>query len=178
MPLPLQIQIAGPSASGKSTLARLAAEHLGLPVFCLDEFFIPRPARYVSTPDGPVRNYEDPRSYDGARMARRIEESGGPAVAEGFCLFAYPEVMAAPAVRFYLDVPFPVCARRRSARSPARPSDRSFALIGKDESARHVEPQKHLPGVTVLNGMGLLGDNLEMVLAAYRQRVNTCTAHS
>lgn len=168
----LHLFVAGPSGSGKSTLAQLAAERLGLPVLCLDDAFIARPRRYVDTPGGRVRNYEDPLCYDGPGVARQAGDTHSGAVLEGFCLFRYPEIMALAGPKFYLDVPFPVCLARRQARRPQRPSDTSFALIGEQLTDEHVAPQRSLEGVTVLDGSAPLADNLEIVLAAYRRARN------
>lgn len=161
--------ISGPSASGKSTLARAAANALQRPLILLDNYFIPEPRRFVKTASGLVRNYEDPRSYDGDEVARLARAHPSGAVLEGFCLLAYPSVMSLPGLRFYLDVPFDVCVERRRARRPQRRSDASFFLIGRDETARHVESQKHLPGVVVINGMLPISTILAQVLDACRK---------
>ena len=87
-------------------------------------------------------------------------------MAEGFCLFAYLEILRLESIKFYLDVPHQVCAGRRIKRRPQRPSDRSFALIGAKESATFVLPQKDIPGVQVLDGMRPTVDLVEAVLAA------------
>jgi len=140
------VLIAGPSGSGKSTLAQMVAAKLGFPCLSLDDFFIRGAKAYVDTPQGKVRTFERPELYDGGRLAAQIANRTSGLVADGFCLFAYAQVLDLPARRFYLDVPFPVCAARRAARKPQRLSDKSFALIGEAETARYILPQRSLPG--------------------------------
>lgn len=165
------ILIAGPSASGKSTLAKHLASTLNLEVFSLDDYFIPSTKVFVETAGGKVRTFERPALYDGARLAKDILLSQTGAVVEGFCLFAYPEIMALPASRFYLDVPFSVCLARRHVRKPQRPSDKSFQLIGEQESATFVLPQQHFPSVRVLDGTR----TIEALLKAV---ISTATVHA
>jgi len=90
--------------------------------------------------------------YDGQRLAREIASAAG-VVVEGFCLFCYPDILALRAQSFYVDVPFSVTVERRSRRRPKRLSDRSYSLIGEQENAAFILPQRSLPGIRVLNGM-------------------------
>ena len=178
MPTPLHVLIAGPSASGKSTLARAVGLALRRRVLSLDDFFDrTQPCFYVETAQGPVRTYEDPRSYDGAALARQAEESAGGVVIEGLSLFLYPAIQALPAHWFYVDVPFATCLERRLARKPARRSDLSFQLVGEAESARHVGPQARLPGVVVLDGLRPTTDLLQQVLGVCQPNAHALTYH-
>lgn len=159
------ILIAGPSASGKSTLARALAAATGMRVFSLDAYWGGGTARYARCEHGVrVRHYEDPALYDGDRLAADLVRHGAPAIAEGFCLFQYPAILALPARRFYIDLSFDECLKRRMARRPQRPSDSSFLLIGEQETARWVEPQARIPGVVLLDGE-LSSDRLAARLA-------------
>ena len=147
-----RILIVGPSASGKSTLADRVADEVGLPKLHLDDYFIPRAKAFVETPNGRVRTFERPSLYDGNKLARDAAAIRGGIVIEGFCLFAYPEILALGGSRYYLDAPFSLCRERRAARRPQRYSDRSFAIVGESETLRFVVPQREIPDVHVLNG--------------------------
>ncbi|WP_415907094.1 hypothetical protein [Oleiharenicola sp. Vm1] len=119
----------------------------------MDEHFIRGKRVVVGTPRGPVRTFERPELYNGSRLAIALGNRTIGTVAEGFCLFVYPLIAELEARRFYLDVPFDICLARREARRPRRPSDASFALIGEQENAAFVLPQRDLAGVEVLDGM-------------------------
>lgn len=161
----LVIMIAGPSASGKSTLACEVARRLRIPCLGLDERYIRYSKAYLETPNGRVRTYERPELYDGGKLAITIANRNTPLVVEGFCLFAYPQILRQPALRFYVDVPFAICAARRAARRPQRPSDKSFALVGEQETARVVLPQRDLPDVRVLDGLRATAELAETILS-------------
>jgi uridine kinase len=163
------ILIAGPSASGKTTIARAVAAALKVPCLSLDRYFIPRATAFVETANGPVRTFERPELYDGARLAMDFGAQSAGVVVEGFCLFAYPQVLAIPARRFYIDLPFPLCLVRRMARRPQRFSDRSFLLVGEQENATFVVPQQHIPGVFVLDGSLPVETLRDTVLGAVAQ---------
>ena len=147
------ILIAGPSASGKTTLALEVARQIGLPCLSLDDYFISKPKLFVETPTGMVRTFERPVLYNGAMLAIKLSNRVSGFVVEGFCLLNYPQILALPAARYYLDVPFSICAKRRAARLPQRPSDESFSIIGEQETAAYVFPQSKLAGVRLLDGL-------------------------
>lgn len=147
------VLIAGPSASGKSTVARLVATARHLPLLCLDDYFIRGRREFIGTAAGRVRTYERPTLYDGGSLAKDARAARAGVVVEGFCLLMYPEFAELEAFRFYLDVPHSVCAERRAKRRPSRPSDESFSLIGEAEAAKYVLPQRFMPNVQVLDGM-------------------------
>ncbi len=144
------VLIAGCSGSGKSTVSQIVARRLGVPSFCLDDYFVRGARVFVDHGGSKVRTFERPELYDGARMARDLARCGN-AVAEGFCLLSYPEMQQLAARRFFIDIPFAECLRRRRGR-PNRPSDRSFELIGESEATRFVLPQRGMPGVTCVDG--------------------------
>lgn len=144
------VLIAGPSGCGKSTIAAMLCERLRARSLSLDDYFIRRSPLYVETAQGRVRNYEHPSLYDGAMLAADITAHAVPVVAEGLCLLHYPEIQRIPALRIFLAAPFETCLRRRQQRRPARPSDRSFAVIGREQTELWVEPQRRLPGVIVV----------------------------
>ena len=143
------VLLAGPSASGKTTVARLLAKETGAQLLCLDDHFRRRPKIMVAGPNGPVRTYERPELYDGAALAATAGQ--GPAILEGFCLFAYPEVLALSPHRFYLDLPFELSRARRAARIPLRRSDQSYQLIGRQEYEAFVASQRQIAGVRILD---------------------------
>lgn len=148
----LTILIAGPSGSGKSTFAAELARRRGARHLTLDDYYIRGAKEYARTANGPVRTFERPSLYDGARLAADICAPASGAVVEGFCLFAYPELLALDSIRFYIDVPFQVCLSRRMSRRPQRFSDKSFGLVGESENQTYVLPQRGLPGVEVIDG--------------------------
>jgi shikimate kinase len=148
-----KILIAGPSGSGKSTLATAIASELHVPLFSLDDVFIRRGRKiFVETESGRVRSFEHPELYDGPLLAKQLAGCTGGFVAEGFCLFQYPEMLHIGALRCFMDVPFDTCVARRAARRPARPSDVSFCRIGRMMDTAFVRPQAVIPGVRLIDG--------------------------
>jgi uridine kinase len=164
------ILLAGPSASGKSSLARKLAAILHLKHLCLDDYYISGKKCFIDTPRGALRTYDRPELYDFARLCTDITAASSGVVVEGFILFCSPQILALPATRYYLDVPFDVCLARRLARKPHRPSDRIFQVIGEQENASFVMPQRDLPGVTVLDGMQATDSLLPFVLSSISAR--------
>ena len=146
------ILIAGPSASGKSTIAREVARLRGVPCFSLDDYFIKGAKAFVDTPSGRIRTFERPGLYNGAALAEELSRAKDGAVVEGFCLFTYPAMCAIEGKRYYLDVPFSTCAERRRIRRPRRLSDQTYLVIGEGENAAFVLPQRSLARMSVLDG--------------------------
>lgn len=165
------IMVAGPSACGKTTLAAMLGEWLSRPVLSLDDYFTPTPRFWADTPAGRIRNYEHPSAYDGAALARDILDAGEPVVVEGFCLYQYPEVMRLPAVKLFLPTRFEICLERRRARRPSRISDKSFEIIGQQESERWVYPQAQMPGVVSIDPTGSKAKVLHCAQEAVLQRL-------
>lgn len=153
-----RIIIVGPSGSGKTTVAETVARELGLPLVSMDAFRAKglRLQFFVEHAGQKVRNYEDPRMWDPNAIAcklRAVIAAGGGFVAEGNHLLRYPEIAGIPHVEcFYIDVPHAVSLARRKTRHRYLPADESFALIGEEQTKIQVEPQRHFPGVRVLNG--------------------------
>lgn len=153
-----RILIVGPSGSGKTSLAEALAVALGIPLISMDNFRAHGYSKVftVEHKGRKIRNYEDPRMWDENAIACKLRwsvETGAGFIAEGNHLLMYPAIAALPGVeRFYLDVPHAVSLARRRTRHRYLPADESFRLIGEAQTARHVAPQKHLPGVRVLDG--------------------------
>lgn len=158
------IGIAGPSCSGKSTVARELAAATGALLLHLD-------GRWVKGAEKPVvnghRSYERPHQYDGASLLREIRaaaEAGRDVVAEGFLLFAYPGIAEICDHRFFLEVPHQELVRRRLARSAAGGNatwgtvgndavvDVGWLAHGREEWEAFGAPQALLPGIVILDG--------------------------
>jgi hypothetical protein len=150
------VGVAGPSASGKSTLAAGLAAALGARHLCLDDYFVPGAERPVVNG---CPSFERPHQYDGARMALDVAAARavGPVVAEGFLLFAYPALLAACDVRLFVQIgEAEVVARRAARRSvgggKAERVERAFAAHGLEEWRRFGAGQASAEGVAVLDG--------------------------
>lgn len=164
--------MAGCSGSGKTSLARRLADRYGVPCLSLDSFFLRgAPRRYVETGAGPVRSFEYPSQYDGAALAAAASKHGS-FIIEGFALLTYPEITALAPLALYVDVPFEVCLARRLRRTPHRRSDESFAIIGREETARWVAPQRLLPSVRVLDGHTSPDKLFDAAVAVIDQHIN------
>lgn len=152
----LVIGIAGPSSSGKSTLATRLASELDAAHLCLDDYFIPAAAREVVNGRP---SFEQPSQYDGDLMAEEVSEAcaKGPVVAEGFLLFVYPALLNACHVRFLISLDDEAVVSRRKARRHAgagrsEKAERAFDAHGIQEWQRFGAPQSSLPGVIQLDG--------------------------
>jgi len=184
------IGIAGPSCSGKSSIARRVAERLNTDVLSLDQFAIKGAEKvFVDYNDENIRSFEQPQLYDGSRMARVIRtvidegtctfesmkipehileektlQKKGYLVVEGFLLFTYPEIIPLIDHKVYIDLNETEVFRRRAIRSSLPKSDESFMKIGMREYERFGAGQKYTPGVIMLNGMKSLDELASEIL--------------
>ena len=153
-----RILIVGPSGSGKTTVGQAVARELDVPLISMDDFRSRGVLRkfFVEHPSGRVRNYEDPRMWDGNAIAcklRAFARTGSGFVAEGNHLLYYPEIRTIPETElYYIDVPFEVSLARRKTRHRYLPADESYLLIGASETARWVSPQLAARGIVRLDG--------------------------
>lgn len=110
------IGIAGPSCSGKTTIARLVAERLNAPVLHLDRYWIEGCEKPIV--EGHP-SYERPDQYDSHAMTLDVREAmrkHSAVVTEGFLLFVDPWFARNCTTRIFLDVPHERLAARRRAR--------------------------------------------------------------
>jgi chloramphenicol 3-O-phosphotransferase len=155
------IGIAGPSCSGKTTIARVLAKRMRARLLHLDAFWIRGSAKPLV--DGHP-SFERPEQYDGAALLRSALDASidGDVVIEGFLLFAYPGILEACASAFLIDVPHEELVRRRLRRGPessddvagagrVAQADRGWIAHGRKEWERYGAPQAGLPGVVVLH---------------------------
>lgn len=150
------IGIAGPSASGKSNIARTIANQIGGRCFCLDDFFISGTRRHIVNG---FPSFERPDQYDGAEMAVQVRDAlkSGPVVAEGFLLFKYPETLALCDHKYFIAVPSSVIVSRRTGRrkigsGKAPQVEQAFDAHGIQEWEEFGASQSTIPGVVVVNG--------------------------
>jgi uridine kinase len=84
---PVLIGVAGPSCSGKTQIARLAAAELGAPILALDSYY--RDLSHLSLGEREVVNFDSPESMDEAAVARHMERlASGEAVDQPIYDFA------------------------------------------------------------------------------------------
>lgn len=172
------IGIAGPSCSGKSTVAKLLAKKLDANILNLDEFWIKRKKIYVSHKGEKIRTYDNPDLYDAKRMSGYIIELRGKGfvkgtkmnlkiheleefsmkakpylIIEGFYVFTYHKLFDMFDLKFYIDIPENEILKRRKHRPLPSHVDESFMKIGLSEYKKFGSKQKDLPGVIILDGM-------------------------
>lgn len=158
----MRIGIAGPSCSGKSTVARLLAATIGAPVMSLDDYYVKKHTRrYVMEGGERVRSYEHPGAYDGSLLLDWAR-SQADVVAEGFLLFRYPSSERVFDLRIFLDLPWDEIVRRRGERKGQNASrvQESFNRIGRSEWELYGARQRDFPGVVTLDAMRPVGDIL------------------
>ncbi len=164
---PLRILIIGPSGSGKTTIGEAVARELGLPLLSMDNFRARGLKKKFMV--GSVRNFEDPRMWDGHALAcklRACTQAGAGFVCEGNHLLQYPEIaeLSQRAAVFYIDVPFSVSVERRRQRNRGTAADWSFSLIGEAMTKKFVEPQKSAHGLVILDGTKPPADSVAAIL--------------
>lgn len=152
--------IAGPSCSGKTTIARLLATSLGAPLLHLDR-------HWIIGCDKPLvaghPTYERPDQYDADALRIETLEAmsrSSIVVVEGFLLFGYPWFAENCTYRFLLDVPHHRLAVRRAARHGLSlddvvggrepEADAGWNAHGREEWERFGKPQRRLPGMNVI----------------------------
>lgn len=172
---PRRILIVGPSGSGKTTLAAQLASQLALPLISMEDFRmrLNRNVPYVQLGTQQVRAYENPVYFDANAIWHKLQAAmrlGQGFIAEGAHLLRYPAIadMAdkCDVEIFYLDVPHATSLERRKRNNKGTLHDESFALIGESETAKHVVPQKAMPGVTVLDGKLPIAELLAEIASA------------
>jgi len=165
---PLRIGVAGPSCSGKSTIAARVAGILGARHLCLDDRYLrDHERRYVDADGEAIRSFEHPGAYDGAALLAAVTSSAGPVVAEGFLLFAYPGLAEAFDLRVFVELSWDEVRRRRAARTgQTQPKvDAAFDRIGEREWLVHGAPQGELPGMLRLDGRRSVEESVGRILA-------------
>jgi shikimate kinase len=165
------ILIVGPSGSGKTTVGEAVARELGLPLLSMDSFRAKglRKQFHVEHGGEKVRNYEDPRMWDGHALACKLRacvQAGSGFVCEGNHLLQYPEIaeLSQRAAVFYVDVPFSVSVARRKQRNRGTAADWAFAIIGEEMTKWFVEPQKSAHGLVILDGTKPSADLVAAIL--------------
>lgn len=161
---PRALGIAGPSCSGKSTVARLVAETLGARLLSLDSYWISGSCR-PSVNGHP--SYERPHQYDGAALARDAaallaDGSGHPVVLEGFLLFLYPATREICAPQVFVQVCEPTLLARRAGRAASEGRilaggkratvEIAWLANGLDEWRTFGAQQATMPGMKVVEG--------------------------
>jgi hypothetical protein len=154
------VGIAGPSCSGKTTLAHLLGSALTAPVLHLDRHWIEGCEKPVV--EG-FPSYERPHQYDADALIaeiRAIRLRHPIIVVEGFLLFHYQWFRDACARRVFLDVPHERLAVRRRARlglavddvpgGRAPEADAGWSAHGRSEWLRFGAAQRDLPGMEVV----------------------------
>jgi uridine kinase len=175
----ITIGIAGPSCSGKSSIARRLEKVLESDVLSLDQFAINGAERvYIGFTGEKIRSFEQPQLYDGARTAfviKQIIDKGlctfesmkipeytlenktlykkKYLVAEGFLLFTYQDILPLIDYKFYIDLGEEEAIKRRKLRGNLPKSDENFMKIGMKEYEIYGLPQKKIPGIIILDGM-------------------------
>lgn len=156
------ISIAGPSCSGKTTLARLLGEALRAPTFHLDR-------HYLAGVEHPLvdghPSFEQPHQYDAAALRATVDAAlaDNPIViAEGFLLLTYPCFANASDLSACLDIPHNVLADRRAARAAqaaaasdvaggrVKKADDGWQAHGRGEWERFGASQLTIPGVRII----------------------------
>lgn len=154
------VGIAGPSCSGKTTVARALAARMEARLLHLDRFWISGAHRPLVHGH---ESFERPDQYDGAALlaAALHAARSGPVVVEGFLLFTYPGVLDACSSAFLLEVPHEELVRRRVGRTGSASddvagegrvpeADRGWHAHGREEWERFGAPQASMPGVRIL----------------------------
>lgn len=154
------IGIAGPSCSGKTTVARLIAERLEAPLLHLDRYWIDGCEKPIV--EGHP-SYERPYQYDSAAMIDDVRDAmrnRSVVVAEGFLLFHDPWFVDNCTMKMFLDVPHERLAARRRARSGislddvsggrAPEADAGWTAHGRSEWERFGAWQRDIEGMTVI----------------------------
>lgn len=153
--------IAGPSCSGKTTVARALAARMKAKLLHLDRFWISGAHRPLVAGH---ESFERPDQYDGAALLRAALHASeeGDVVIEGFLLFVYPGILQACSSAFLLDVSHEELVRRRLGRAGGAgddvagegrvpEADRGWHAHGREEWERFGAMQASLPGMTVLH---------------------------
>ena len=144
----LRIGLAGPSCSGKTTLAAQLATAMDGKVFSLDDYYV----------RGSMRKYgtcERVENYDGCKLAAEIdafsvEHPGQHIIVEGFLLFLYPCLVFSH--RFFIDIPDDVAIARRRARigtdgGKADSVEEAWFKTGLAEWKMYGAGQAQIPGI-------------------------------
>lgn len=175
-----RLLLVGPSGSGKTTLAESLASRFSVPVIAMEEFRmrLNRNVPFVMHAGQQVRAYDHPVYFDANaishKMLAQIRARRG-FIVEGAHLLQYPAIahMAADDIAnievVYLDIPHAVTLERRRRNNKGTLHDESFALIGESETAKHVTPQKLMPGVRVLDATRPVAELLAAIVSPVRE---------
>ena len=162
-----RIGIAGPSCSGKTTLARQLVLALDGKLFSLDDYYVRGSMRKYGTCERP-ENYDDGKLY--AEIdAFAVEHPGRHIVVEGFLLFLYPRLVFSH--MFFIDIPDEIAVARRRARlstadGKAGSVEEAWFKTGLAEWKMYGAKQAQIPGIIHLPHEG--SEQLELCMDALR----------
>jgi uridine kinase len=174
---PLIIGIAGGSASGKTTIARLLAEalpSLRVETVHMDAYFLPTKPRTAAPITGVVYDdYNLPESFDLPRLLDDLDQlrsaADGPQViiVEGLLTLHSPDLRARLHLRIFVDLPSDERIVRRLKRNMARglSFDEIAAYYLDSVRYRHqeyVEPSRWHADI-VLNGSNTSPRGIELI---------------
>lgn len=157
------VGITGPSCSGKTTIARIAAQLLNTELVHADKHHIKNATRPIVNG---YPSYERPDQYDMDAALKYAQSTPQKHVIciEGFHLFNNINMLDATNLRYYVDVPFNICLQRRQQRSQqpsydgvwkdgARPDiDAGFMAHGEQEWTTFGAPQQYVENCIILDG--------------------------
>jgi uridine kinase len=176
------IGFAGPSCSGKTTLARKTSEILNCPLVHMDQFCI-------HDAEKPIVNgyasYEQPHQYDHIATLKHLEDISShnkDIIIEGFLLFSYPELYKKCDLHFFIDLDYEIQKERRLKRSSQKEydgvwltghsndADKGFLAHGKEEWEKYGAIQKTLKDIISLNGSDNSNHLMETIIKTIEEK--------
>jgi uridine kinase len=178
----LIIGIAGPSCSGKTTIAETLVKEMPDAIHLRFDSYTKPQLRTVPVtgPDGiTYQSAERPELYNGEKLAKDLDEligkhknSDKTVIVEGFLLLTFSEIRERLTHSFFVEISHEESLRRRDARPSeimgaqdevVEQMEKAFRVIGGSEYEKFGRPQAQLQGVTKLDGMKSTQDLVEEI---------------
>ncbi|MBA4291895.1 hypothetical protein C0431_02895 [bacterium] len=167
----MTILIGGGSCSGKSTLAKLLATHLQIPLISLDQFFRrdDPTAPHITLNNQRIFDCNHPETTDLALALTHINQIPSPKIIEGHFALTYSELSELATLKVFITCPPEIRQQRRLTRDLANNKGTPEQILGYYRASAVPGFENHIAPSQIHADLNLSGEddpkvNLALIL--------------